>query len=268
MLLSFGVSACGDRGPSTEELQQAFTTRVPEQWSVSSFKVEASENVGTKVEPIHKARIKSTLVRTSAGYTEERRERGVVFIREVTKAGEKLPVSTVAESRLKDDTWHTSIDLLSYWAGKGVPREYIHGKRVIVIGSEEEAAYLREKEALGLSGVWEGTYACSQTGGPASLRLTLTDNKGVLDATFETGPAKRNPNAPKASFRLSGKRDGSQISLEPGEWIETGYRYRLTSFHPVQELTKHTMVGTIDGETMKGRFDTEWCRGWEVSRTD
>lgn len=119
---------------------------LPHPWTVSSFAVEASENVGTKVEPLVKNRFKAKLLLNEETFYKGHQEGDIILLRAAVAKGERRELYGVATSVQKAGSWQTAFEFENNpFTDTGNARSSYPG-RSIVIGSPEEAA-LRAQEA-------------------------------------------------------------------------------------------------------------------------
>jgi hypothetical protein len=139
-------------GPDGADLKKRFSTELPAYVGVDSFDVQASENIGSKVEPKFVSRFKATIKLNADTFLESGREGTVVFVAPHLKSGEKREVYGKAVSGYHGGSWQTAFQLDSNPVpGLGTPRDAFGATRVIVKNSEEETLYReqqkREREA-------------------------------------------------------------------------------------------------------------------------
>jgi hypothetical protein len=145
LLLSSFLGGEKTEGPSSKELAKRFAINLPAYWEIDSFRVEASENLGTKVEPFCRSRFKAVVKLKEDTFVEAGYEDNVIFIDPVAKSGEKREIYGVATSKLETGSWKINFQLDNDpLPGMGTPRSFFSGKEVIVKGSEKETKY-REK---------------------------------------------------------------------------------------------------------------------------
>lgn len=87
------------------------------------------------------------------------------------------------------------------------------------------------KDASSLTGVWQGSYTCSQ--GLTGLTVRLRgDNSGDVKGVFEFYPLPQNPNVSVGSFAVSGKYfNNNQIILSPLNWIKQPQSFTMVSLN-------------------------------------
>src|ERR1035437_10339170 len=74
--------------PSKSDIEQSLTTQLPAFERVSSFWVDAMQNMGTKVEPVWQSRFRATVKVTSATFAADGTDPGFAFVRAVKQAGD------------------------------------------------------------------------------------------------------------------------------------------------------------------------------------
>ncbi|MCM2272044.1 MAG: hypothetical protein NDJ18_05760, partial [candidate division Zixibacteria bacterium] len=82
-LVALFLLGCGDseKKPSTKDYEKQFAVLIPAYFELSNFDVEASENVGSKVEPFYKARFKATVTLKTKTFELASRENEATFVR-------------------------------------------------------------------------------------------------------------------------------------------------------------------------------------------
>jgi len=142
------MSACsGENKPATSDLKKALTLQLPGHISLDSFSVEASQNLGNKVEPLYAVRFQAAVKAMVDLYKEDRSENGVRFISIVSDKGKKADIFGKITSRLYQGAWQHNFDIDGNpFAGLGAPLTQFSGGRVIILGSDEEKKYYAEIE--------------------------------------------------------------------------------------------------------------------------
>lgn len=145
-LLALALIACSkDPQPSPSDIEQALNSSLPAFAELSSFSVEAMQNMGTQVEPAWQSRFRATIKVTSATFVSDGSDPGVVFARPVKQAGDKTEVFGKSVSTLYAGKWRTQLTFEGQpIAALGQP-ESAFGEKVIVRGSKDETAYLAER---------------------------------------------------------------------------------------------------------------------------
>jgi hypothetical protein len=146
VLLLFG---CGEseRKPSTRDYEKQFSVEIPAYFELSSFDVEASENVGSKVEPFYKARFKATVKLKTETFERASQENEVIFVRHVSDDGETKEIYGMAAARLSAGNWKIVFNLENDpIPNMGRPRDFFTDGRVIVVGTAEEDDFRAQQE--------------------------------------------------------------------------------------------------------------------------
>ncbi len=129
------------------EVSNRFAVRIGAPWKLQLFAVDATANYGTAVEPIIKSRFHAELKLTTDTYVLADRQDAVSVLGRVGKEGEIRTVYGIATAQLRGGTWQVEFDPQNDpVAGSGLPRDAFAG-RLIVRGSDEETAYLKEVAA-------------------------------------------------------------------------------------------------------------------------
>lgn len=120
------LAACsGEPQPSKSEIQQALAGELPAFTRISSFSVEAMQNMGTKVEPAWQARFHAVLEVTSDIFAPDSMEAAVAFVRPVKRTGETVDFFGRSVSKLYAGAWRTSFEF--------------DGNPIAALGSHESA---------------------------------------------------------------------------------------------------------------------------------
>jgi hypothetical protein len=148
-VMSLFLATCSKEDkPGVSEIEEALTTSLPAFAKVSSFSIDAMENVGTKVEPIWRSRFRAQVAVTSATFLPDGNDPGVIFVRSVKREGEKTEVFGKSVSTLYAGKWRTALDFEGQpIAALGQPQSAFGSQKLIARGSHEEAAYIAEQSA-------------------------------------------------------------------------------------------------------------------------
>src|ERR1035437_5490990 len=93
--------------PSKSDIEQSLTTQLPAFARISSFSVDAMQNLGTKVEPAWQSRFRATIKVASDTFVADGMDSGVTFVRPVKRAGETTEIFGKSLSRLYAGAWRT-----------------------------------------------------------------------------------------------------------------------------------------------------------------
>jgi hypothetical protein len=111
-----------------------------------------------------------------------------------------------------------------------------------------------------LTGVWEGTYECTQ--GATGLRLTIDDRAdGNVGASFEFERTPDNPDVPAGGYTMTGNKAEGTLVLEGHEWLEQPSGYAMVGLRADvdgRESADDPIEGTVVGEG---------CTTFQVERT-
>ena len=162
-MLAVILIACADSGPSKDYVQAEVAESLPTYLTITDFDLEASENVGTNVEPLYRGRFRANVAFRVETFSEASAEPGIVFLRLVRSEGEKTQIFGKIQSRLHAGSWKSSVafegvDLNAF----GEPRTAFNAQRTIVLGTDEENEYRKEQKlaieetARRMAGVWTG----------------------------------------------------------------------------------------------------------------
>lgn len=140
------MSACsGENKPATGDLKKALSLQLPGHMLLDSFSVEASQNLGNKVEPLYAVRFQATIKAMVDLYEEDRKEPNVRLVSLVSNRGKKTDIFGKISSRLYQGVWQHDIDIDGNpFASLGIPLTQFSGGRVFIRGSDEEKKYYSE----------------------------------------------------------------------------------------------------------------------------
>ena len=117
---------------------------LPHAWSVESLAVDVSQNIGTKVVPIVKARFHAVLRLTEDTFVVGHKEGDVVFLKHVFSKGKECDLFGVATSTLKAQTWQTQFRFENDPFRDARQALANYRGRTIIVGSREENDYRNE----------------------------------------------------------------------------------------------------------------------------
>ncbi|SCY56816.1 hypothetical protein [Desulfoluna spongiiphila] len=147
IFLTFGCSS--NKGPSENEIEKTLAVHMPAFINIASFKIEASQDVGTEVDPLYQTRFRASLQINADTFLEQRDEGNVLFVLPVKKKGENIEVYGRAESKLYAGSWQNSLKLDgSPLRNIGVPLSMFNSPNIIIKGSPEEKEYKAEQQRL------------------------------------------------------------------------------------------------------------------------
>jgi len=133
--------------PAEAEIQQRFAAQLPPIWKLDQLILEPAVNYGNAVEPVWKRRYTGNLSLKSDTFIEASVEGPTTFVRPVAKSGEKKVAFGTLTSEFKVGRW--AVDFAhdaNPTTGIGQPKELFAGQ-VVVLGSSEEVAYWKQREA-------------------------------------------------------------------------------------------------------------------------
>lgn len=138
------LQGCGhsEKRPGTQDYAKQFVVTIPAYWEIADFNVEATENVGNKVEPVYQARFKATVKLKTRTYEIASREDNALFIRPMADKGEKREIYGLAVAELSMGNWKINFSLENNpIPSMGQPKDFFIGAKVIVVGTPEESEY-------------------------------------------------------------------------------------------------------------------------------
>ncbi len=77
----------------------------------------------------------------------------------------------------------------------------------------------------GLSGVWVGTYICTQGETAVQLSISPGDTPDVLNVLQDFGPTPNNPNVPRGENTMTASMVDGNLLFVPGKWINQPEHY-------------------------------------------
>jgi len=104
------LTACSD-APQLEAVKQQLQSELPEKWQVTSFKVEAEEETGSKVSPVWQYRFNADIAPQENMHHRIGRLQGTDILEVAQKKNEKFRVNGLANSALYNGQWQAAIDL-------------------------------------------------------------------------------------------------------------------------------------------------------------
>lgn len=128
------LAACGQKGP---DLKAQFAADLPDTWQAESFKVDAEEDVGTKVEPQRHYRFRAEVSPRADLFQRLGVLDGQAVLKRTARKGDKAPVLGTARSVFHADRWETAFspeEMPDFSVGR--PAE-AYGAQHVVIGSSE-----------------------------------------------------------------------------------------------------------------------------------
>jgi hypothetical protein len=138
------LQGCGhsEKRPGTQDYAKQFAVSIPAYWEIADFNVEATENVGNKVEPMYQARFKATVKLKTRTYEIVSREDNALFIRPMADKGEKREIYGRALAELSMGNWKINFSLENNpIPSMGQPKDFFIEAKVIVVGTPEESEY-------------------------------------------------------------------------------------------------------------------------------
>lgn len=131
---ALALAACGQNGP---DLKAQFAAGLPDAWQMESFKVDAEDDVGTKVEPQRHYRFRAEVSPKADLYQSLGTLDGRAVLKRTARKGDKAPVLGTARSIFRADQWETAFapeEAPNFFVGR--PAE-AHGAQQVVIGSSD-----------------------------------------------------------------------------------------------------------------------------------
>lgn len=145
ILTSFLFSCSSDPKPTSSQIQKSLEMDMPAYVSKNDFNIEASQNAGTKVEPIYQARFKASFKLKTDTFVYDHNDNDVLFVKPYKNENYIFEVFGKSESRLYAGEWKTKISFEGFpLESVGKPLSMFSGSRVIVSGSDAEKTYFDE----------------------------------------------------------------------------------------------------------------------------
>lgn len=139
VLLSAGACSNPEHRPSNTEIEKAFTQQIPVVWELKSFDVTASENAGTKVEPVWQFRFKASTKLSEDTFVRSRKIYDALFINKVAAKDVTKDIFGIANVILREEKWKVSFQFEGNpFSGVGNPRNSFADKTVIEGTNEEK----------------------------------------------------------------------------------------------------------------------------------
>lgn len=143
ILLALLLGSCSkEQGPGKADLESSLTAQVPKFVTVRDFTIEASENVGDKVDPNYKTRFRAKLQVTEDTFTEDMTQGEVLLLTPIKKIGDTIDVFGKSESKLRNGKWETNTNLdESPFEKIGNPLSAFSASKIIINGTAEEKEF-------------------------------------------------------------------------------------------------------------------------------
>lgn len=222
------TSCSTDPQPSKSEIEQALAAQLPAFARVSRLSVEATENMGTKVEPVWHSRLRATVTVTSPTFTPDGTDGRVVFLRVIKRDGETTELFWKSVSTLYEGKWRIIFE--GRPIESGLP-ESAFGQNVIIRGSKAETAYLAEQAQQERLAIFlpERHSEAAQNEAEAqrmAQKLEKAREDEVIDAlhTQDTLPGAIDapPGPPTSQASGSGGGTGTASGIGPGTGSQLG----------------------------------------------
>jgi hypothetical protein len=146
IILLFLISGCSsDPGPSKSDLRQSVSVQTPSYLVVEDFEVKASQNTGTKTDPVYESRFSASLRQIADTYYSSRIEPNALIIAAQKKKNDSVQVFGKTTSILNAGKWKTIVSFDGDPLNSiGKPIIMFSAPRVIIQGSKEEQQYRME----------------------------------------------------------------------------------------------------------------------------
>lgn len=228
------VLGCGnsEQKPARNDYRNQLAVAIPAYFQLASFDVEASENVGSKVEPLFRARFKATVKLKTDTYDRVREEEGATLISPVAKDGDQWEMYGIATARLSGGSWQVKFDLDNNpTIQNGRPRDFFTGK-VILLGSAEESEWRAQLEAARRAAEQES----------ARAEEVRREQESQLRAELEVQRRAAQQEAVRAAEARRIQEERERIALEPRKAVFYG-KWRLTRHAPAGQAWRQPNWG-------------------------
>jgi hypothetical protein len=156
-------------------------------------------------------------------------------------------------TKIMADTEQAAIDTAVYWQGYHIDVESSSSATQPSTTPAPPAGL----SPAALTGIWTGSYVCSQ--GQTGLRLVIQATPdGTLTATFNFYALPGNPGVPSGSFTMTGSYSAAGVDLTQDQWISQPAGWEmvdLSSGPPIQ-----------NGTVLAGSVITPGCSTFTVTR--
>ena len=134
IVLSVLLVACGDDGP---DMKAGFAKDIPKGWELESFKITASEEVGTKVSPVSQHRFVAEVSPSEDLFQQVATLQGKSILKRVFEKGTDMEVHGVGVAVFTAGKWetHYQIEKAPYFEGGKSAQSF--GANQVVVGSSE-----------------------------------------------------------------------------------------------------------------------------------
>ena len=148
LIITLAIASCamGEQQPTKGEIEQSLAFQLPSFVSLSSFSIEAMQNMGTQVDPEWATRFRASIELKTDTFAPDGEEPSVAFVRPVNRKGDTQEIFGKSASSLYMGSWRTSFRFDGQpIESLGQPASAFGPKKVIERGSKEESAYFAEK---------------------------------------------------------------------------------------------------------------------------
>ncbi len=152
IIASVLLVSCGPKGPSSSEIVKKMETDLPGFWEVHNFKIEEEENLGSKTDPVYKARFKTQLRAEEDTFVPEESvskffpfspQPKVTYLNPSLEKGDTEEFYGVLAAEQYQDGWKIVFKFDNPPSEFGKPKSFYKGT-AFVKGSKEEKAYQQQ----------------------------------------------------------------------------------------------------------------------------
>jgi hypothetical protein len=137
LVMSLFLAACGDDGP---DMKAGFAADVPKGWELESFKITASEEVGTKVSPVSQHRFVAEVAPSEDLFERVATLQGKDILKRVFEKGTDVEVHGVGVAVFTAGKWETHFQIEKAPFHEGGKSAKSFGANQVVVGSSEYRA--------------------------------------------------------------------------------------------------------------------------------
>lgn len=273
-LTALFLFGCGDseKKPATKDYEKQFAVEVPAYLELSSFDVEASENVGSKVEPMFKARFKATVKLKTKTFELANQENEATFIHPIADEGETKDIYGMAAARLSAGNWKIDFSLENNpIPALGHPKDFFTGRRVIVVGTAEESEFKAQQDQKRLVAEQEAEKALkAQQLEEGRRKIALEAERKVAEKAAEEAFKARQLEEGRRRIALEAERKVAEKAAEEKrlkreQELEEFNRANPTrlvgKWHWASSSDRYSAIITITSHTHDGDFSGQFPNG-------
>lgn len=274
-VITLALIGCGSQrgGPTSRELRDRLAVELPGFVRTSSFSVEASQNIGSEVEPVFKSRFKAEIELQTPTYSVDGTDPEALFVKSVTRAGEKRTIYGIATSTLVAGAWRTAFQYENNPLSViGNPIDFFQSNRVIIRGSPEEQQFNQNRRQQELEREQTRLRSVQSLVGRAVPGSALVDgsNNVVFPITltlvsFDPTTGRVSGEVGWPSLRGVVKTFEGQLSGEHITATETNWKTRPEDISGILLGIVYTLTLDSSGRLSSGRWQHPGARGGAIN---